>query len=105
MAASQPAELVHLSVGGSAFTTTRTTLCAQPGTLAAMFSGEAQPTLLKDAEGRFFMTGERRWRQRRRRQGWAHVRWSCVLLQGRAASVLNRSICLDGRVADQPSAA
>lgn len=55
MAASQPAELVHLSVGGSAFTTTRTTLCAQPGTLAAMFSGEAQPTLLKDAEGRYFI--------------------------------------------------
>ena len=53
----QPAssELVQLSVGGSPFLTTRTTLCAQPGMLASMFSGATEPTLLRDAEGRYFI--------------------------------------------------
>ena len=53
-------ELVQLSVGGTPFTTTRTTLCAQPGMLASMFSGATEPTLLRDADIVFHLAGVNR---------------------------------------------
>ena len=51
MPAGSDSEVVALDVGGRRFLTTRTTLCAQPGTLAAMFSGGLEPALVQGAAG------------------------------------------------------
>ena len=48
-------ELVHLNVGGLTAVTTRTTLCARGGMLAAIFGGDMAPSHLQDEAGRYFI--------------------------------------------------
>lgn len=48
-------QIVELNVGGTFFTTIRSTLCRDPSSmLACMFSGDMTPST-KDKEGRFFI--------------------------------------------------
>ena len=51
MAAPEP-PLITLNVGGQLFTVLRATLRSRPGSLlSAMFSGEWEPTAVRDARG------------------------------------------------------